>query len=187
MSAPSPTPATKSKCSPEQLERLARAREKALERRQALSALKKKEKAMADEVIKQRIRKVDELEKELMSAKSGNPQSASKPKPKPKTKSGSGSGSSKVRPPPSESESSETESESESESEEEEEQPAQKQKARREKAEPRDARDARDARPVQGRQKAVQKSSRVHTRVPAKKEEKEPDWDSLMRRVFPLD
>ncbi len=179
MSAPSPTPATKSKCSPEQLERLARAREKALERRQALSALKKKEKAMADEVIKQRIRKVDELEKELMIAKSSNPQSASKPKPKPKTKSGSGSGSSKVRPPPSESESSQSESESESESEEEEE-PAQKQqkqqtRGRREKAEPR---------PVQ---KAVQKSSRVHTRVPAKKEEKEPDWDSLMRRVFPLD
>lgn len=168
MSAPSPTPATKSKCSPEQLERLARAREKALERRQALSALKKKEKAMADEIIKQRIRKVDELEKELMGAKSGKggkpTQSASKPKTK------SRSGSSKVRPPtPSESESSESESESESEEEEE---PAQK-------------------------QQKMQKSSRVHTRpqaaapkvlsrVPAKAQN-EPDWDSLMRRVFPLD
>ena len=159
MSAPSPTPATKSKCSPEQLERLARAREKALERRQALSALKKKEKAMADEIIKQRIRKVDELEKELMSAKSGKAgkptQSASKPK----------SGSRSKVPPP-ESDSSESESESEDEEEEE---PAPKQSRGQ-------------------RQKAVQKSSTVLSRVSAKAQnENEPDWDSLMRRVFPLD
>ena len=170
MSAPSPTPATKSKCSPEQLERLARAREKALERRQAMSALKKKEKAMADEVIKQRIRKVDELEKELMSAKSGKAgkptQSASKPK------SGSSSASrsaSRSKVPPPESDSSESESESESEDEEEQEKPAPKQTRGQ-------------------RQKAVQKPSTVLSRVSAKAQnQNEPDWDSLMRRVVPLD
>lgn len=95
---------TKSKCSPEQLERLGRAREKALERRQALAALKRREKELAEEAIKDRIRKVEEMEM-LYKNKRGDMEIPLKGKSKSKSKS-------KPPPPPSESD---TEEESTSE------------------------------------------------------------------------
>jgi hypothetical protein len=54
----------KRKCSPEQLERLAKAREKALEKRAALAGLRQKEKELADLALKERFRRAEQLERE---------------------------------------------------------------------------------------------------------------------------
>jgi len=67
---PSSAPSTKRKCTPEQLERLAKAREKALEKRAALACLRHKEKELADLALQERFRKAERLEREFKDRKS---------------------------------------------------------------------------------------------------------------------
>lgn len=99
---------TRRQCSPEQLERLARAREKALEKRQALAALKRREKELEGEELKAR---VISLEKREAAIREATQKPAAAPSKAP---------AKKARAPPPPREESETEEDSEEEEEEEE-------------------------------------------------------------------
>lgn len=148
----------KGKCSPEQLERLAKAREKALEKRAALAGLKQKEKELADLALKDRFRRAEQLEREYKEKEAPPP-----PKSSAKAR--------KAPPPPP------SESCSSSETEEEEYEPPPPPPRRK----PRHAHAHAHAHAVHTRTEERPVRAHAHAHAHAAQD----DWLTLARRVFP--
>lgn len=152
---------SKRKCSPEQLERLARAREKALEKRAALAALRQKEKELADLALQERFRKAEQLEREFKERSSygagSKPSSKVRSAPAPPTPKQSKKHSTARKPPPPPVESCSSSEAEESEESEEEAPPP----------------------------KSYRNSSKRSVAAPRMRTDPQDEWMQLARRVFP--